>query len=80
MDANELRAIILPLYGEIADDIVDRIQTCIGRGRHEHEWWNTYRAALTGLYACDSEFEQTPDTLHKWAVDAADKAHGPRGK
>lgn len=44
------------------------------RERHEHAWWATYRAALTGYCANPGGFA---GRTHDAASLAADRAHGP---
>jgi hypothetical protein len=44
---------------------------------HAREWWLTYRAALTGLWANPGGFGKRP---HDIATSAADSAHGPLHK
>lgn len=37
-------------------------------------WWRTYNAAVTG---CSTVPEMTVDSVHKWASELANVAHGP---
>lgn len=43
---------------------------------HAREWWATYRAALTGIYANPGGYKNKPEV----AKAAADAAHGPLPK
>ena len=66
--------VLLPMIAERVHHLLDSYIS----DEHSREWWKTYRASLSGIYAMpvgdDAEFD--PDVAHKCAEHAANIAHG----